>query len=81
MIPKELSELSVEELKTKEKGLKVVVGIYIGILTFMSACSVYLTFQQGFNVFTILPVAFLPIFIGFLGNLKKVKNEIALRNS
>lgn len=81
MIPKELSELSVEELKTKEKGLKVVVGIYIGILTFMSACSVYLTIQQGFNVFTILPVAFLPIFIGFLGNLKKVKNEIALRNS
>ncbi len=76
-----LSELSQEELLKKEKTLKAASTVLGGMLVVLAAASVYLTYLQGFTVFSVLPVAFLPIFIVNIGNLKKIKAEISSRNT
>lgn len=76
-----LSELNQEELLKKEKTLKAASTVLGGMLVLLAAASAYLTYLQGFSVFTVLPVAFLPMFIINLGNLKKIQTEIASRNT
>ncbi len=76
-----LSELSQEELLKKEKTLKAASTVLRGMLVVLAAASVYLTYLQGFSVFSVLPVTFLPIFIVNVGNLKKIQAEIASRNT
>jgi hypothetical protein len=76
-----LSELSKEELLKKEKNLKGASAVLGGMLVVLAAASAYLSYLQGFSVFTVLPVAFLPMFIINLGNLKKIQTEIASRNT
>ena len=75
------SELSQDELLKKEKTLKAASTVMGGMLVVLAAASVYLTYLQGFTVFSVLPVAFLPIFIVNIGNLKKIKAEISSRNT
>ena len=76
-----LSELSQEDLLKKEKNLKAAGTVLGGMLLVLVAASVYLSYLQEFSVFTVLPVAFLPMFIINLGNLKKIQAEIASRNT
>jgi hypothetical protein len=76
-----LSELSKEELLKKEKNLKGASTVLGGMLVVLAAASAYLSYLQGFSVFTVLPVAFLPMYIINLGNLKKIHTEIASRNT
>ncbi|MCU0355735.1 MAG: hypothetical protein MUD08_18665 [Cytophagales bacterium] len=79
MKQKPLAELGLAELQTKEKALKTavtVMGVFLAIMILICA---YLTFLQGFSVFTVLPVAFLPLFMVNIANLKKIKAEIASR--
>jgi len=76
-----LSELSLEELLKKEKTLKAASTVLGGMLVLLAAASAYLSYLQGFSVFTVLPVAFLPMFIINLSNLKKIQTEIASRNT
>ncbi len=75
----ELSELSIEELEKKAKISKMATGALLGILLVQLAAGIYLTTLQGFNIFVILPVAFLPILIANMVNLKKIKQEITTR--
>ncbi|MFN3754882.1 redox-active disulfide protein 2 [Flavobacterium sp.] len=77
----ELSTLTVEELEKRAKTTKIASGFLLGVLLVQFAVGVYLTFQQRFNVFVIIPVAFLPLIILNFNNLKKIKEEIAKRNS
>lgn len=77
----ELSELSLEELEkrakmTKFSSIMLIVAVSLQFLT-----GVYLTFKNGFNVFIILPMAFLPLIIVNFTNLKKINEEIAKRKS
>jgi hypothetical protein len=76
-----LSELSQEELLKKAKTLKAASTVLGGMLVVLAAASLYLTYLQGFSVFSVLPVTFLPIFIVNVGNLKKIQAEIASRNT
>ena len=76
-----LSELNQEELLKKEKTLKAASTVLGGMLVVLAAASGYLTYLQGFSVFSVLPVAFLPIFIFNVTNLKKIQAEIASRNT
>jgi hypothetical protein len=76
-----LSELSHEELLKKAKALKAASSVLGGMLVIMAATSVYLTYLQGFSVFTALPIAFLPMLIINVSNLKKIQTEIASRNT
>jgi hypothetical protein len=81
MKEKPLTELTTEELKTKESQLKkvaIVMGVFIAL---MVLSGVYLTIKQGFGVFTVMPIAFLAILIGNISSLRKVQKEIASRNA
>lgn len=76
----ELSTLTTEELEKRAKTTKMATGLLLGILIVQFADSAYLTIKQGFNVFIIIPIAFLPLVILNFTNLKKIKEEIAKRN-
>lgn len=81
MKQEELIQMSLDELKSKEKTLKSSMAILGGMIIVLLIVAVFLTIKQGFGVFSILPIVFLPIFTMNIGNLKKIKNEITLRNS
>jgi hypothetical protein len=74
-----LSELSIEQLEKRAKTTKISTGALSGILLVQLAAGIYLTIKQGFNVFIILPVAFLPLVLVNISTLKKIKEEIATR--
>ena len=76
----ELSTLSTEELEKKAKITKFATGLLLGIIMLQFAIGIFLTFKKGFTVFTVIPVAFLPMVFVNYANLKKIKEEIARRN-
>lgn len=76
----DLSLLSSEELAKKAKTAKTATGLLLGIIMVQFAVGIFLTFKQGFNVFTVLPIAFLPLIIVNYVNIKKLNEEIARRN-
>lgn len=75
-----LVTLSVEELINKEKKLKQGLGVLIGAIAVLFVACIILTVMKGFQVFTVLPVAFLPIVIASFTNLKEVQQEIKSRS-
>jgi hypothetical protein len=77
----ELSELSLEELEKIAKMNKFSSIILIIAIGIQFLVGVFLTFRNGFNVFIILPMAFLPLIIVNFTNLNKIKDEIAKRKS
>ncbi len=75
-----LSQMSNEEL---EKSYKVAKGAYIGfvvIFALLVLVALYITVKKGFGVFTMLPLAFIPILIGNIFNYGKIKEEMKNRN-
>ena len=80
MKSKTITEMTMEELQKYEKTMKtatIILGICVGI---MFIISILLLVKRGFSVQTVLPFAFLPLFIMNMTNWKKVKAEIASRN-
>lgn len=80
MKPKPLAEMSNEELQKNEKTMKtatIILGICLGLM-FLSG--IYITIRKGFTVSSVLPFAFLPLFINNLQNWKKTKAEIAKKS-
>lgn len=75
----QLSELSLEELEKRAKMTKFSNIMLCVALVFQFLVGVFLTYKNGFNVFIILPVAFLPLIIVNFTNLKKINEEIAKR--
>ncbi len=76
----ELSSLTLEELNKRAKTTKMATGLLLGVIILQFAIGTYLTLKQGFNVFTVIPLAFLPMVFVNYANLKKIKEEIAKRN-
>ena len=77
----ELSSLTLEELNKRAKTTKFATGLLLGVIILQFIIGLYLTFKQGFNVFTVIPMAFLPMVFVNYANLKKINEEIAKRNS
>lgn len=75
----EFEKLDLEGLKKKEKALNVSLKVLIVMLILLVLAGIYLAFKQGFSVFTILPVAFLPILMTNIKNLKKIREMIKER--
>lgn len=75
----DLSTLTKEELLKREKTTKNTSALLVGILILQLAAGIFLTIKQGFSVFIILPVAFVPILIVNNTNLKKIRAEIDVR--
>jgi hypothetical protein len=76
-----LSHLGLDELKTKEKSLMTAAGMLSGMMVVMLAVGIYMFFQKGFSVFSVLPIAFLPLVGGLFAKIKEVRTEIATRNN
>lgn len=77
----ELTSLTIAELEKRAKTTKTATGLLLGILIVQFVIGTYLTIKQGFNVFIIIPIAFLPLVMVNFANLKKIKEEIAKRNA
>ena len=76
-----LSELSQDELLKKAKALKAASANQGAMLVILAAASVYLTYLREFTAFTALPIAFLPMLLIHVSNLKKIQTEISYRNT
>lgn len=76
-----LEALSLEELHKKAKTTKTFASILAGLVIVQFATGIFLTTQQGFNVFIMVPFAFLPLVLINFSNIKKINEEIARRNS
>ncbi len=73
------AQMSLDELKAKEKTLKSATSAFIGILIVLVFAVVFLGIRQGFSVFSVLPVAFLPLLLANISGLKKLQEEIKSR--
>lgn len=80
MKQKELIEMNLDELKSKEKKLKLALGILAGAIIVLLIACIIITITKGFEVFTIMPIIFLPIIITSFSGLKKIQEEIKSRN-
>jgi len=82
MKSKNLTELSVEELLKQQKSIKVVTGMLAGMLISLLVIGIFLTFQKiSFIAFVVIPIALLPIVFLNLATLKKIKQELNLRDN
>lgn len=82
MKSKNLTELSVEELLKQQKSIKVVTGMLAGMLILLLVIGIFLTFQKiSFIAFVVIPIALLPIVFLNLATLKKIKQELNLRDN
>jgi len=82
MSVKKPEEMSLDELKAKEKSLQLAMGLFGIILILITAVGIYMDVNiKGSVVFIILPAAFLPLLLELSAQLKKIKMEIASRNT
>jgi multidrug efflux pump subunit AcrB len=79
MKPEEMAKLSVEELTKKLKSNQFALFALAGVVTVLVAACAYLTYWEGFSVFTFLPVPFLGIIVTLWASLKPLRKEIARR--
>lgn len=76
----DFTTLTIDQLKAKEKSAQTAASLLAGVIIVQLFGGIYLTYVNGFNIFTIMPVVFIPILIVSFNNLKKIKQEIASRN-
>lgn len=76
----ELSTLTTEDLEKRAKATKTAAILLAVIIGIQFLVGLFLTVKQGFNVFIVIPFAFLPLMIINFTNVKKIKEEIAKRN-
>ena len=75
----DLSAMSLDELNKRAKTTKVANAMLAIIIGLQFGIGIFLTVRKGFNVFTVIPMAFLPMLIVNYNQLKKIKDEIAKR--
>lgn len=79
MKKQDLSKLSVEELKSKVKTLKNSTILMLSAMAIMLFSGIFFMIKMKSPVFTILPVAFLPLIIVFSKQIKSIKEELEKR--
>jgi len=76
----DLSKLTIEELKAKAKTLKTASVFMFIAMAIMLISGIFFMIKMSSPVFTILPVAFLPLVLVLSKQLKAVKEELQRRN-
>jgi hypothetical protein len=79
MAESDLSKLSLENLEKQHRILKQSTSVLGGLIIIMALAGGYLTFKQGFSIFTVLPIFFLAMIPINLKKIKNIKAEIASR--
>ncbi|SOD97612.1 hypothetical protein SAMN06269250_5858 [Spirosoma fluviale] len=77
---KQLAEMSLDELKTQEKSLRFIIPIFFGVVLIGLVSSGYITYWDGFNIFTVLPIPLLFLVAHYYRELRKIQAEIHSRN-
>jgi hypothetical protein len=74
-----LSKLSNDALlKTLKRAKNQFVGFMIFFALLVVGCN-YFTFTKGFGIYTLIPVAFIPIIIANIFSYGKIKQEAKIR--
>lgn len=81
MAQKKFTEMTLEELREKEKTYKNTITALSSIVTLLFIIGIALTFRKGFNSFTVLPIAFLGIVVASQSSLKSIRAEIKAREA
>jgi len=81
MQEKDLSKLTTDQLKTKEKTLKSYSILILVAMGIMLISGIFLNIKMGSPIFTILPIAFLPIIITLSKQIKSIKEELSKREN
>lgn len=79
MKQKALSEFSREELHLEVKKRTAFFTVFCFMVVLMIGTAVYLTIKSGYGVFTILPVAFIPLLLIIKKTVSDAKKELATR--
>lgn len=81
MKQKELTDLTEQELIKEEKSQKQLYYFYNGLIGFMIGIAIYSFAKNGFNLFSFLPLIFIPFIIIMNKNYKAIKIEIKRRKN
>lgn len=81
MKEQDLTKLTVEELKSKAKTLRMVSVILLAAMFIMVISGIFFMMKTKSTALTLLPIAFLPLVIIFSSQLKKVQEELKKRAS
>lgn len=80
---KALSELTIEELKSKQKAVKLSISLLVGMMIVLVASLIALIALKGARAvviaLSVMPITFLPILIATKKSLKDIATEIELR--
>lgn len=79
MKKEDYAQYSTEDLLKREKTAKSSTSLLAGIVIVQFIVGVYLTYKQGFSVFTVMPFCFLPIVLINYSSAKKIREEINSR--
>lgn len=79
MKEQDLSKLTVDELKSKAKKLKTASILILVAMGTMLISGIFFMLKMKSPIFTILPVAFLPLVIVFSTQLKSIKEQLQKR--
>lgn len=74
-----LVSLTLDELKKREKMLKMSISLMLASVIVLTIAGAFLFYKHGFSGFTVLPIIFFSIVIINNVNLKKVSAEIERR--
>lgn len=81
MSKKQLSDYSDIELQQKLKQARMFVWVYFGLLIVMVSMSVFSILENIFNVTTLMPLFFVPLFMVILLQKKRIEKELESRKS
>jgi hypothetical protein len=79
MVQNNWTKLSIDELKQKEKVLKIVLSMFVGVLTVLIGVLVFTIIYKGMTPLLAVPFALLPLLLFSLKSLKDIRAEIQAR--
>lgn len=74
------AEMSDEKIIKLEQGAKVIVIFFSVIMLIMTVATLYTTFKKGFNGLSVMPLAFMPIYLININSFRQIKKEKKNRN-
>lgn len=74
-----VKELSKAALVIELKKRKQLFALFAAMLGVIVLCGIFLTIEQGFGVFSTVPIAFIPILMLIKKNVSEAQNELNLR--
>jgi len=72
--------MSIGALRRKQRSLKIVLGILVGLLLIMMVADILVVIQNGFSLLTLTPLVFFVVVLNAKKNLDTVRMELLGRD-